>query len=384
MVDAFHINVSTRRARLWTFPAKLSFLKNFAGYSQLIERRSLRMLLKVGFLGLGRMGKLHFLNALRMKDLEILAVADKKRVNHELAKKYHVKVYDDYRKLIDSEDLDAVIISLPNFLKKESIFCASERGLDIFVDKPLARNFNEADEIVRKVRTENVKLMVGVNYRYFDSVQKIKNVLNEGRIGDVVIASSELIMDGPFSHTIVPQPVSEWWFDKEKSGGGAILDLGYHLIDIFTWMFGDMEIFFSTLGYRYGLPIEDSATAVLKSIETGVTCILNVGWFSKMVFPNFNFRINLHGTVGYVSTDQFAPKNLFFHATKEGTLNLFRKIIGKQLRYLSYTYYYASFFDILYRFFEAIRKNEQPAPLEEQLAVVKIIESIYRQNGVLK
>ncbi len=342
------------------------------------------MPLKVGLLGLGRMGKLHFLNALRMKDLKLVAVADKSRASRMWGEKYHVRVYDDYEKLIESEDLDAVIISLPNFLKKESIFCASEKGLDIFVDKPLARNFDEAKEIVRKVRAQDVRLMVGVNYRYFGSVQKIRNIFNDGNIGDVVIASSELIMDGPFAHSLVPQPISDWWLDREKAGGGALLDLGYHLIDIFTWMFGDMEVCFSNLDYRYGLPVEDSATVALKSIKTGTTCIANVGWFSKMIFPNFNFRINLHGTVGYASTDHFAPKNLYFHAMKEGTLNFFRKITGRKVHYLSYTYYYSSFYDILHRFFEAIKRNEQPTSMEDQLAVVKTIDSIYRQNGVLK
>jgi len=185
------------------------------------------------------MGKLHFLNASHMNDVKVVAVADKNKRNRKVAEKYHVKAYDDYEKLVDSEELDAVIISLPNFLKRESIFYATEEGLDIFVDKPLARNLAEAQEIVRKVNTGNVRLMVGVNYRYFDSVQKVKKMLDEGRVGDVVIATSELIMDGPFSHPLVPKPVPEWWFDKEKSGGGALLDLGYHLIDIFNWMFGD-------------------------------------------------------------------------------------------------------------------------------------------------
>lgn len=341
------------------------------------------MLLRVGVVGLGRMGKLHFLNALRMKDVKVVAVADKSKGNRKAAEKYRVKTYDDYTKLVDSEELDAVIISLPNFLKRESIFYASEKGLDIFVDKPLARNLAEAQEIVRKARAENVRVMVGVNYRYFDSVQKVKKTLDEGRVGDVVIATSELIMDGPFSHPLVPKPVPEWWFDKEKAGGGALLDLGYHLIDIFNWMYGDLEIIFSTLGYRFGLSIEDSATVVLRSPKTGVRCIVNTGWFSKMVFPNFNFRINLHGTVGYVSTDRFAPKNLYFHAVKEGTFNLFRRVIGKKPRYLSYTYYYASFAEVLDQFFETIRKEGQlPVLLEEQLAVIKTIESIYRQNGV--
>jgi myo-inositol 2-dehydrogenase/D-chiro-inositol 1-dehydrogenase len=340
-------------------------------------------LLRVGVAGLGRMGKLHFLNALRNKDINVIAIADARRSNQKVAEKYNVKIYDDYKRLIESEDLDAIIVSLPNFLKKESVTCAAEKDLAIFVDKPLARNFSEAKEIVKIVKTKNVPLMVGVNYRYFDSVQKVRSIMDQGRVGDIVIATSELIMDGPFSHSYIPRPVPGWWLDKEKAGGGALLDLGYHLIDLFNLMFGNMEIEFSILGYRYGLPIEDSATVVLRSPKTNTRCIINVGWFSKTVFPNFNFRINLHGTVGYVSTDHFAPKNLYFHAVKEGILNLSRKIFGRRIHYLSYTYYYASFAEILNRFFEIIKNDaELPVSLEEQVAVIKAIESVYKQNEV--
>ena len=340
-------------------------------------------MLRVGVAGLGRMGKLHFLNALHNDDVNVVAIADARRSNQKAAEKYNVKIYDDYKKLIESEDLDAIIISLPNFLKKESVVYAAEKDLAIFIDKPLARNFGEAEEIVKIAEMKNVPLMVGVNYRYFDSVQKVRSIVDEGGVGDIVIATSELIMDGPFSHSFVPRPIPEWWLDKEKAGGGALMDLGYHLIDMFNWMFGNMEIEFSTLGYRFGLPIEDSATLVLRSPKTNTRCIINVGWFSKMVFPNFNFRINLHGTVGYVSTDHFAPKNLYFHAVKEGVFNLFRKILGRKIHCLSYTYYYASFAKILNQFFEIIKNDaELPVSLEEQLAVIKTIERIYKQNEV--
>jgi predicted dehydrogenase len=329
------------------------------------------------------MGKLHFLNALRMKDVKVVAIADRSKAKRKIAERYHVKSYDDYIRLVDSEELDAVIVSVPNYLKADACTYASEKGLDIFVDKPLARNLAEAEKIVRKVRAENVRLMVGVNCRYFESVRKVKRMWEEGRVGDVVIATSELIGDGPFAHPLVPKPIPEWWFDKEKVGGGALLDLGYHLIDVFNWMFGDLEIEFSTLGYRFGLSMEDSATVVLKSTKTRVRSIVNVGWFSRTIFPNFNFRINLHGTVGYTSTDQFAPRNLYFHALKEGTLNVLRRSIGKKVRYLSYTYYYASFAEVLDQFFQSVRKDVHlPASLEDQMAVIKIIENIYRQNEV--
>jgi myo-inositol 2-dehydrogenase/D-chiro-inositol 1-dehydrogenase len=340
-------------------------------------------LLRVGVIGLGNMGKLHLLNALRIKEINLVAAADKSEKNRKSVEKYHVKTYDDYSKLIDAEKLDAVIVSLPNFLKKESVFYAAENKLDIFLDKPLARNFSEAQEIVQKVEKENVRLMVGVNYRYFPSVQKLKNNLDDGRIGDAVIATSELILNGPLSHSVVPTPVPEWWLDKEMAGGGALLDLGYHLIDILSWMFGDLEVGYSNLGYRLNLPVEDVGTVMLKSKNHGTTCVVNVGWFSKSIFPDFNFRINLHGTVGYASTDHYAPRNLRVYAVKEGTLNFFRRILKRKLRYLSYTYYYSSFYQVLELFFETLNKGaEPPISLEEQLDVIRIIDSVYRQHGV--
>ena len=78
-----------------------------------------------------------------------------------------------------------------------------------------------------------------------------------------------------------------------------------------------MVVEFCTLGYRFSLPVEDSATLVLKEPRTGVRCVVNVGWFSKMIFPKFNFRVNMHGTVGFISTDQFAPQNPYSYAIKE-------------------------------------------------------------------
>jgi predicted dehydrogenase len=341
------------------------------------------ILLNVGLIGIGHMGKLHLMNALRIDGINVVAVADKSERNRKSVERYHLKTYDDYNDLIDTEKLDAVIISLPNFLKKESVFRAAESKLDIFLDKPLSRNFAEGLEIVQKVRKENVRLMVGANYRYFDSVQKLKSNLDEGRIGDIVIATSELIMNGPLSHALVPTPVPEWWFDKELSGGGALLDLGYHLIDLLFWMFGELQPVYSTLGYELNLPVEDACTVVLESKNESAKCVVNVGWFSRSIFPDFNFRVNLHGTVGYDSTERYSPRDLRVHAVKEGALNLFRKISRKKVHYLSYTYYYYSFYKILDVFFETLKRGtELPISLEDQLGVLQTIDSIYKKNGV--
>jgi len=82
--------------------------------------------LRVGAIGLGKMGKLHFMNMLHMKGIKVVAVADKKKKNLRIAKKIGVPTFKDYRELLNFKNLDAVVISLPNFLKEESIIQAAE------------------------------------------------------------------------------------------------------------------------------------------------------------------------------------------------------------------------------------------------------------------
>lgn len=338
-------------------------------------------MINVGIAGLGKMGKLHFKNSSKNNKINLVAVADLKKSNLKIVNKKSINKYVDYKKMIESENLDAVIISLPNFLKKESIEFASENNISIFIDKPLARNLKEVEEIKNKVEKNKTQITVGVNYRYYKSCQRIKKIVNEGEIGEVVLATSELIMDGPLSHPLIPAPVPEWWFDKERSGGGVIMDLGYHLIDLLTWLFGKQTLEYSSIGHRYNLPIEDTASILLKS-ESGTTSNVNIGWFSKMIFPNFNFRINLHGTVGYTSTDHFAPRNLYTHAAKEGIKNFFKRLTARRIEYLSYTYYYSSFYEILDKFYDSvIDASDPPVDFDQQISVMKTIESIYENSG---
>jgi predicted dehydrogenase len=336
---------------------------------------------KVGIVGLGHMGQLHMLNAMRVEGVKVVAAADKSEANRRFADRYHVKTYDDYCRLIDSEKLDAVIISLPNFLKKDGVFYAAEKGVDIFLDKPISRNLTEAKEMISKVQSTDVRMMVGVNYRYFPCVLRLKSKLESGEIGDAVIATSELVLNGPISHAVVPVPVPEWWLSKDLAGGGALLDLGYHLIDTLVWLMGDFDVDYSSLSHEMHLPVEDNGTVVLKSKNSNATAVVNVGWFSKSIFPDFNFRINVHGTVGFDSTENYLPGDPIANAIKEGMLNLMRKVAFQRPNYLSYTYYYSSFYTIMDMFFKALKSGDEfPVSLEKQLEVIKIIETAYRLN----
>jgi len=183
-------------------------------------------------MGLGHMGLLHLRNTRFIEGIQVVAAADKSKKALAEAETYGIRnLFKNYQDLLAVADLDAVIISLPNFLHEKCVVEAAEKGLHIFVEKPLARNTRECESIRRAVQRNSVKLVVGHNYRYFDHVQKLKTEFDEGTVGDVEIANLEHYTNGPFAHPLEPVPVPDWWLNPELSGGGALLDQGYHLID---------------------------------------------------------------------------------------------------------------------------------------------------------
>jgi predicted dehydrogenase len=177
--------------------------------------------------------------------------------------------------------------------------------------------------------------------------------------------------------------VPEWWFDPKKTGGGVLLDLGYHLIDLFRFFVEeDSKILFSCLDHKFNLPMEDGAIVILKSSESGIKGIINVGWYQKSVFPEYNFRMILHGRAGYISSDDLVPKNVYLHAVKEGAKNIIRKVVGKKIKPLSYSYYYEAYYKELQHFFDCIMNDLDPSiSATDGLKTIELIEEAYKKSG---
>jgi len=338
-------------------------------------------MIKIGVIGLGRMGMLHLINSMKIEDVKVVAAVDSSKKALKKAKLLGVdRIYEDYRDLLNNQsNVDAVIISLPNYLHFESIKLALESGLDVFIEKPLANTVKECREIAKLVKKSGCKLMVGHCFRFLEAIEKMKESLDKGTIGRLEVATIEEVINGPFAHPRVPAPVSDWWFDPKKSGGGALLDIGYHMIDLFRFFAGDAEVIFSSLDYKFSLPVEDGAIVILRSSSCSAKGIVNVGWYQQTIFPKYNFRAILHGNAGFLSSDYLVPRNLYFHAVKEGTKNLLRRIVGKRIRYLSYTYYYESFYRELEHFFDCIKRDsDPPVSVEDGLKTVELIQQAYR------
>jgi predicted dehydrogenase len=328
------------------------------------------------------MGMLHLMNCQHIDGVKVIAAADRSKAALKRAESFGVKnLFTDYHDLLNgSPKVDAVVISLPNFLHFESVKLALEAGVDVFVEKPLAVSVKEGREIVKLVEKSGRKLMVGHCMRFIEAAEKMKATLDEGRIGGLEVITLEQILNGPFAHGAVPTPVPEWWFDPEKTGGGVLLDLGYHMIDLFRFFVGeDSKVLFSWFEHKFNLPIEDGAILVLRSCRSNVRGIVNVGWFQKSVFPEYNFRMILHGYAGYISSEDLVPKNIYLHAIKEGAKNILRKTIGKKIKPLSYSYYYEAYYKELQQFFDCIKKDyDPPVSAVDGLKTLEIIEEAYQ------
>lgn len=267
---------------------------------------------RIGLIGLGEMGKIHLLNLRHMKAAEVIAVADVSEKALLKAKEIGVKhTSKDYADLLKNPEVDAVVISLPTFLHAEAAINAAEKGKSLLVEKPIAGNVSDAERVLSCARANGVKLMVGYPLRFSIPFTMLKDKIEQGVLGDVQLATMVHVGSGPFfsraetAHT--PKPVPSWWFDKKCTGGGALMDLGVHGINLLKWYFGDVQDVWSYLGHRFNLDLEDHATCILK-FKNGTIGVLNVGWFARY----HEMRVDLQGTVDQAYATSKPPSMYYY------------------------------------------------------------------------
>lgn len=314
--------------------------------------------INLGLIGMGQMGKTHFRNCFGLRHAKLIAVSDiSEKSLHEARRANLEYTYKDYNKLIGNSKIDAIIISLPTFLHEECILKAAEASKDIFVEKPLARNVDEGENILSKVRKTGVKVMVGYPLRFSARFTRLKDRIKQGVFGDIQIATAANIGPGPFSGRIEesrPMPVPSWWFEKNLTGGGALLDLGSHIINLFKWYFGKTTHIKSYLGHRFNMDLEDHAICLLRFGDCPVA-IINVGWFSR----DFRIDADLYGTSKHVSVSHKAS----------GLLSLARRVEK------------SPFYKELQYFVDCIKTDMSPSPsAEEAVEDLKVIATAYSHS----
>jgi predicted dehydrogenase len=318
--------------------------------------------INLGIIGLGVQGKLSLRNALHVENVNVIGVADVSRRALSYAREIGVKnVYSNFDNLLRNDEIDAVVINLPNFLHLEGAEKAAESGKHILLEKPLARTVEEGERILLAVRKNQVKLMMGYDMRFNPAFMQIHKEILDGVFGSVMIADATNVSGGPFtprSENSGPVQVPSWWLEKELAGGGVLLDLGSHMIDLLTWYFGEVDYATGILEHRFRLNIEDSATCLLK-FRDGPVATVKVGWFSKGICQS----VQICGTA----------KNELLLIHPQSTFKKALKGVKQKIRLSSDPYYLK-----LKHFVESIQEDEQPQPSgEDGLYDLKVISMAY-------
>jgi predicted dehydrogenase len=233
---------------------------------------------RLGFLGVGWIGR-HRLEAIAKSDFaEIAAIADTARDLTAAALEIApgAAVLDSLDDLVEV-GLDGVVIATPSALHAEQAIAALERGIPVFCQKPLGRTTEENQRVIDAARAANVLLGVDLSYRFTRGVRAIHQLCREGELGEIFAV--DLIFHNAYG------PDKPWFYDWKQSGGGCVMDLGIHLVDLALWNlnFPNVRTVTSRL-FAQGKPIrgrceavEDYAIARL-DLDNGATIRLACSW----------------------------------------------------------------------------------------------------------
>ena len=184
---------------------------------------------RVGFLGTGWIGRHRMQAVVETGAVEAVAVADP---SPECAVEA-VKIVPEARAvggldaLLDL-GLDGLVIATPSALHAEQSVAALERGVAVFCQKPLGRNAAEARAVVDAARAADRLLAVDLSYRFTEGMRRIREVVRSGELGRVYAA--DLVFHNAYG------PDKAWFYDPQLSGGGCVMDLGVHLVDLALWV----------------------------------------------------------------------------------------------------------------------------------------------------
>lgn len=279
--------------------------------------------LKIGFIGCGGIAnQKHFPGMAQQEGVELVAFCDivPERAQNA-AREYGApgaKIYTDYRKMLEDRSIDAVHVLTPNVSHCEITCAALEAGKDVLCEKPMAATAADAKKML-KARDRSGKLLtIGYQYRHFHDNYIAKKVIDAGLLGDIYYAEASLIRR---------RGVPTWGVfpNRELQGGGPLIDIATHVLDLTLWMMDNYEVdyvtgaTFSRLGTllkpeeqgqvnRMGEPdpwnpdtyqVEDSAFGFIK-MKNGALINLKASWALNMeVKPGM---VLLCGTKGGLDT----------------------------------------------------------------------------------
>ena len=337
--------------------------------------------IKWGVIGCGGIADRRTLPGMMLSDIaELVAVMD---VNPDFAEKCKEKygakyAFTTHEELLAIDEIEAVYIASPVFCHKEQALAAAKAGKHILLEKPMGLTVADSEEIIEACDAAGVKLGVGFMMRFHAYHQAMKQLIADGKIGDIVS------MRAQFS-CWYPEMANCWRQDKKLSGGGALMDLGIHCIDLLQYISGleAVECFGFAQNQTFNYSADDSASVIMK-MSNGALAYVDVNFnipdaagSAPLEFYGTKGSIIASGTLSQVMSGSVkvlaCPEAKGYDAQQDH--NLVEPIELTIEEGNMYTLELDAFANAI------INDTEPPVSGKGTLSVQKIIESVYTSNG---
>ncbi|MFH1741718.1 MAG: Gfo/Idh/MocA family oxidoreductase [bacterium] len=251
----------------------------------------------VGLIGSGFISEIHAQAFTGLRGASLLAVASPTEGNaRAFAEKHGIPhSFTDYRKILDLDELDLVVLGLPNDLHCQAVLDAASAGKHVVCEKPLCMNLGEADRMIGACKTAGVKLMYAEELCFAPKYVRLKSLVDEGALGQVYLVKQSEKHDGPHSG---------WFWDVNRSGGGVTMDMGCHAFEFFRWMLGKPKVSDVYADMKQvahsGRTQGDDSSHVVVTFDGGITGLAEESWVKK---GGMDDRAEAHGTEGVAYAD---------------------------------------------------------------------------------
>lgn len=206
------------------------------------------------------------------------------------AQKLYVKFVADLDTLLARDDVDAVLVDTPTNMHKEVIIKAAKAKKHIFTEKVLAFTCADCDEIIRRIRENNVTFTISFPHRSFARNLYVKEMILSGALGKITTLRIRNCHDGAVAGWL-----PEYWYDPITTGGGAMMDLGAHGMYLANWLLGKPKRIVSTFANLSGHLVEDNSVCVME-FENSAIAITE----TSLVSPLSPVTLEVYGTKGVI------------------------------------------------------------------------------------
>lgn len=255
--------------------------------------------IRTAIVGFGKMGLLHGALVNIREDMELVAICEKTMFTRNAFKSVmkQVRFYSDYKKMIDNEDLDALVITTPTFHHAQAARYAAGHHLAVFCEKPLAVDGAQAEELKKIFQEQKLPFFVGFSNRFFPTIKEGKKLADKKIFGEIQNIKAQMYIGDVFKEN------TGWRYDPELSGGGALIDFGIHMVDLLVWYFGRIAAVRAKTRSIYSKYVEDEVSASIY-FENGLEAEFESSW-SKAEYRKSSPILTVTGTEGeLVVTEQ--------------------------------------------------------------------------------